>query len=181
MGGKRFDSVTRGLITGTSRRRMLGGILAGIFILQTGPAALAAKRGKRRSRGDGSPSAATPLAPGTLAGGVFENSIEICHYDIETGGYTILPVSPISIPDYLNQGDNLFIDCCVDAECGALPCFSASGCIEGACAYNPTIGAACALQDGTTGSCYEDGVCIAGYVPPVYVETPVYEAPAPIG
>ncbi len=170
MDGNRFDSVTRGLAAGTSRRRILGGVLASIVTMQTGTTTLAARRRNRKGRGNGDGVETIPIPPGTLAGGVFENSIEVCHFDFETGEYSVLTVSPISIPEYLNQGDTLFIDCCVDAECGALPCFSASGCIEGACAYNPTIGAPCALVDGTTGSCDEDGVCIAVFVaPPVTV------------
>ena len=167
MDGTRFDAVTRGLAAGTSRRRVLGGLLGGIVAVQSGGSAFAVKRGKRRNRG-GAATDTYPLAPGTLAGGVFENSIEVCHFDPETGGYEILTVSPISIPDYLSLGDTLYLDCCVDAECGSLPCFTASGCIEGACAYDATPGATCALTDGTTGACDADGVCVfvAAVVPP---------------
>jgi hypothetical protein len=100
------------------------------------------------------------LPPGTLAGGIWDETIEICHFNAETGAYEVIPVPTPTVPEYLNAGDTLYIDCCITAECGALPCLTPSACIEGACAYDPVPGASCALEDGTTGVCDDDGDCV---------------------
>lgn len=175
MDGKRFDAVTRGLAVASSRRRVLGGLLAGVVIVQTGTAALAAKRGnrKRRRNDDGADDGAvdeTLVVPGTLAGGIWEETIEVCRFDPESGGYDVIAVSPTAIPEHLNGGGTLFLDCCVDTDCEVRVCLTATGCIEGACAYDNTAGAPCDPGDGTTGVCGDEGICKSVAVaPPVGV------------
>jgi hypothetical protein len=167
MDGKQFDRVARSLTRQAPRRRLVGGLLGGALAAISGTTASAVKRRKRRGRGgDGSDGAEeatgeVTLPPGTLAGGVWDETIQICHFDPERGEYRVIPVPTVTIPDYLNAGDTLFIDCCVDADCFGLACYTSSGCIEGACAYDPTPGVSCDRGDGTFGVCDDDGVCVS--------------------
>ena len=160
----RFDSLARGLAHNdrASRRRLLGGAVGAAFTMLPLATTLAAKgsakdKARRRHGGSGD---ANPDLPGTQAGGVWEEKMQICHFGAGSGDYSIETVSAPALPDYLAQGDNLYIDCCVDADCVALPCLSPTGCIEGACAYDTLEGASCALEDGTLGTCSHDGTCI---------------------
>ena len=165
MDENRFDTVARKLTRASSRRGVLGGMLAGVFALLTESAALAdrgrirrAKRNWRRQ--DESVTIEGALPEGTLAGGVWEESLNMCHFDPESGDYTVLPVSTTSVPEHLARGDTLFIDCCVDSDCGVRPCLTVSGCIEGACAYDATVNAPCDLGSGVMGICRSDAVCV---------------------
>jgi hypothetical protein len=161
MDGARFDEVARGLAAAMSRRRVLRGLLGGLVAMQGGTAAMAIRRrGRNGRRGDGVADA-DAVAPGTLAGGIWEESIEICRFDFETGEYEIIAVSPTAVPEHLNQGHTLFLDCCVDTDCEFRVCLVATGCIEGACAYDNTEGAPCDPGDGTTGVCDDRGVCLS--------------------
>lgn len=168
MDGKQFDRIARDLTRETSRRTALRGLLGGALALALGGSSVSAiKRRKRRGRrgNDGVETTESALPPGTLAGGVWEETLQICHFDPESGKVKVIAVSTPSVPQYLNAGDTLFIDCCVDDECVALPCLTPTGCIQGACAYDTTEGAACALEDGTTGYCDSDAKCVASYAP----------------
>jgi hypothetical protein len=181
MDGTQLDRIARGIALETSRRGLLGGLLGGTLAVLFGTPALAVKRRKRRGRRDGSggtdgSETETMLPPGTLTGGVWEETLDICHFNAEKGRYEVIAVSTVSVPDYLNQGDTLFIDCCTDAECGVLPCLTPTGCIEGACAYDTVQGAPCALGDGTTGVCDADAVCVGSYTGETAT---LSEAPAP--
>jgi hypothetical protein len=186
MDGKEFDRMARGLTSQSPRRQIVGGLVGVALAAITGSTASAVKRRKRRDRGgDGSDGSAEAtgeitLPPGTLAGGVWDETIEICHFDPEKGEYRVMPVPTVNIPDYLNAGDTLFIDCCIDADCTGMACFTSSGCIEGACAYDAVPGASCDLGDGTFGVCDADGVCVSSAVT---TSAPVAtgEAPAPTG
>lgn len=164
MDGKQFDAIARGLTDAAPRRRLLGGLLGAALAAWSGAPAFAAKRRKRKGRDgkDGDETAESDLPPGALTGGLWDETIDMCHFDPEAGAYTVLAVPTTSVPDHLAQGDTLYIDCCETAECGALPCFTPSGCIEGACMYDPVPGQACALSDGTTGVCNDDGECVVG-------------------
>ncbi|MCC7021756.1 MAG: hypothetical protein IT338_02960 [Thermomicrobiales bacterium] len=168
MDGKQFDRIARDLTRETSRRTALGGLLGGTLALVMGGNSVSAiRRRKRRGRKgrDGVETTESALPPGTLSGGVWDETLQICHFDPESGKVKVIAVSTPSVPQYLNAGDTLFIDCCVDEECGALPCLTPTGCIQGACAYDTTEGAACALEDGTTGYCSSDATCVASYIP----------------
>ena len=161
----RFDSMTRRLAQVSSRRGMLGSALGGTIALLTGSAVLA-ERGRLRRRKDnrsGQDESATiegTLSPGVLAGGIWDETLTMCHFDPESGDYEVLPVSTTSVPEYLARGDTLYIDCCVDSDCGWRPCLASTGCIEGACAYDATVNAQCDLGNGATGICRSDAVCV---------------------
>jgi hypothetical protein len=161
----RFDSMTRRLARVSSRRGMLSGALGGTFALVSGSAVLA-DRGRFRRRKDnrnGQDEPATiegTLPAGVLAGGIWEETLTMCHFDPESGDYTVLPVSTVAVPEYLARGDTLFIDCCVASDCGWRPCLTLTGCIEGACAYDATVNAQCDLGNGATGICRSDAVCV---------------------
>jgi hypothetical protein len=170
MDGMRFDAVTRGLAAATSRRRALGLVLGGAFAAGSASAAMAQNRRRRRRRGNGEaePDAADLVPPGTLAGGIWEETIEVCRFDAE-GGYEVVAISPTEVPDHLNRGGTIFLDCCADTDCPPRVCLTASGCIEGACAYDNTEGAPCDPGDGTSGVCGDDGTCVSTGVAPAPV------------
>jgi hypothetical protein len=185
MESNEFDRLARSLTREAPRRALLGGLFGGVLAAITGATASAVNRRKRKRRGgdgsDGSEEATgeIELPPGTLAGGVWDETINICHFDPERGEYRVMAVPTVTIPDYLNAGDTLYIDCCVDADCVGLACFTSSGCIEGACAYDPVPGAACDLGDGTFGVCDQDGVCVASVTAPAPATDTTTPAPAP--
>jgi hypothetical protein len=165
MDGRHFDTATRALARQTPRRLVLGGLLAAATALLTETDTRAVKPRRRRNRdGQGGDTDIT-LPPGTLTGGVWDESIEICHFDFGTGKYRIIAVPTPSVPNYLNQGHTLFIDCCVDTDCALRTCLIATGCIEGACAYDTTEGAACQTGEGVSGYCDDRARCVP-YTPP---------------
>ena len=166
MDEKRFDTMARSL----ARARIaapcaLAGCSAARLTLLTGSSALA-NRGKiRRARrgGHGQEETATAsdvLPEGVLVGGVWEETLEMCHYDPETGGYRIVPVSTVEVPERLSQGDTLYIDCCVFTDCTSTDCLTATGCVSGACAYDVALNAPCNLGNGAFGICRSDAVCV---------------------
>lgn len=198
MDEKRLDQLTRGLADGASRRTLLAGLFGGAAAILVGDQASAVNPRKRRRRrrrrggkGDNGTAEAigeVTLPPGTLAGGVWDETIQICHFDHERGEYRVTSVPTVQVPDYLNAGDTLYIDCCVDSDCHGMACFTSSGCIEGACAYDATPGVSCDLGNGAYGVCDEDGVCVGAAAPPPapapVAEAPVSDAPvseAPVG
>jgi hypothetical protein len=187
----RFDALTRGLGQPAGRRQLLGAVLGGGLAVVAGQSTEAVKRRKRKGRGNDRNSSeadnadqTVQLPPGTLAGGIWDETIEICHYNAETGGYDVTAVSTVLVPNYLNAGDTLYIDCCTDAECGPLPCLEPTSCVQGACAYDVVEGATCALSNGATGYCNSDAQCVAStYAPVTTTETDssAYVPPADSG
>ena len=184
----RFDELTRGLGKPAGRRQMLGTVLAGGLAMLAAESADAARRRKRKSRGRNAKAddsdQTVELPPGTLAGGIWDETIDICHYNAETGGYDVTAVSTVLVPNYLNAGDTLYIDCCTDAECGPLPCLEPTSCVQGACAYDVVEGAACALSDGSTGYCNSDAECVVPTYAPVTTtgtDSTVYAPPPDSG
>ncbi|MFT4039206.1 MAG: hypothetical protein QM692_13550 [Thermomicrobiales bacterium] len=177
----RFDELARGLAQPTGRRRALGVLLGGgLAVAVAGLPASAARKRKRRNRknaaADGNDQT-LELPPGTLAGGIWDETLEICQYNAETGGYDVVAVSTVLAPQYLNGGATLYIDCCTDSECGALPCLEPTSCVQGACAYDVVEGAPCALSDGSTGYCDSNAQCNAAvYAPPAPAPEPDYDA-----
>lgn len=170
MDGKQLDTIARGLARDMPRRGFLAGLLVGALSLVPGePAAAVRRRNRRRRRSDPDEAEAgveeLPVPPGVLTGGIWDETMEICHFEPGTGEYSRILVPTTTIPQYLNQGDTLYIDCCVFADCSSLPCFAPTSCIEGACAYDPVPGDSCALVDGTTGICDSDGQCVSSYAP----------------
>ena len=138
----RFDTVARSLVQASasarSRRRALGGVLGATLAVLTGSYALADRprnrRGRRGGHGQEETAAASDVLPeGVLAGGVWEETLEMCHFDPETGGYRIVPVSTIAVPEQLALGNTLYIDCCAPTDCISTECLTAKGCASGAC------------------------------------------------
>jgi hypothetical protein len=161
----RFDTVARNLAQLSSRRGVLGGVLGTALTLVAGSSAVAnrgrLRRANRGGRGqDETASASDYLPEGVLIGGVWEETIEMCHYDAETGGYRIVPVSTVAVPEQLNRGDTLYIDCCVSTECVSTECWTATGCVSGACSFDVALNASCNLGNGAFGICRGDGVCV---------------------
>src|SRR5829696_1671700 len=137
MDDKHFDTVARGMVRLSSRRGALGGLLGAVLAV-AGSSAMAnrgrLRRANRGGRGQDETATASDYLPaGVLVGGVWEETIEMCHYDPETGGYRIVPVSTIAVPEQLQRGDTLYIDCCVSTECTSSDCWTAKGCVSGAC------------------------------------------------
>ena len=165
MDEKRFDTMARSLARLSSRRRALGGVLGGALTLLTGPSAIAIRgklrRGNRGGHGQDETATASDMLPeGVLAGGVWEETIEMCHYDPETGGYRIVPVSTVAVPEQLNRGDTLYIDCCVSTDCASTDCLTATGCVSGACSFDVALNAPCILENGAYGICRSDAICV---------------------
>ena len=161
----RFDRVARSLARASSRRRALGGVLGGTFAVLTGSSALANRGKLRRARrgGHGQSETATAsdvLPEGVLVGGVWEETLQMCHYDPETGGYRIVPVSTVAVPEQLSRGDTLYIDCCVSSDCTSTDCLKAKDCISGACSYDVALNAPCHLGNNVFGICRSDAVCV---------------------
>jgi hypothetical protein len=162
MDGKRFDSVARGLARPRSRRGVIGGLCGGAMAMLARSSAIAAK-GKHRQDKDAADETAPPN-PGTQVGGIWAETMAICHWDAESGEFKVMEVSTPTLPQYLNAGDTLFIDCCVDVDCPKRVCLMATGCIEGACAYDVTGGEACGMGDGTTGVCDKNADCVPSLI-----------------
>jgi hypothetical protein len=169
----RFDTIARGLArrsssasaSARSRRHVLGGALGGALALVSGSSAIADRRKIRRAKrgGRGQEETATEsdvLPEGVLVGGVWEETLEMCHYDPATGGYRIVPVSTVEVPNRLSRGDTLYIDCCVSTECTSTDCLTATGCVSGACSYDVATNAPCHLGNGVYGICRSDAVCV---------------------
>lgn len=177
MNGTRFDAAARGLARAASRRGLLAGAL-GVISAQMATSTLEAKRRTQKNRKGERAEDELLGIPGSQIGGIWEETIEICHYDAESGEIRITAVPLPSLPDYLNAGDTLYIDCCVDAECPPRECATPSGCIEGACMYDVTGGAPCVLADGLAGVCAKNGTCVAGAPVEAVPYTEVAPAPA---
>jgi hypothetical protein len=164
MDGLMFDAATRSLAT---RRRMLGGVVGGVLAVFAGSTAFAAKN--KRKRGDKDDEGAKDDLSSGLVGGIWDNTLDICQFDAE-GGYRIIAVPMPSVPDYLNKGATVYIDCCVDGDCHWRECLAPSGCVEGACMYDATPGAECNPGNGLSGICNQKGTCEA-IAPPEPVVT----------
>jgi hypothetical protein len=161
----RFDTMARSLARLSSRRGVLGGGLGTALTLLAGSSAIAARgkvrRARRGGRGQDETAAASDILPeGVLVGGVFEESLQMCHYDPATGGYQIIPVSTIAVPEQLARGDTLYIDCCAPTDCSSTDCLTATGCASGACSYKVALNASCYLGNDVYGICRSDAVCV---------------------
>jgi hypothetical protein len=149
---------------------MLGGGVGGFLAVLTGAPVFAARnKRKRNDRGDGGGEVSGSSA---LVGGIWENTLEICQFDAE-GGYKIVAVPMPSVPEYLDKGGYVYIDCCIDADCGWRPCAAPSGCIEGACMYDATPGVECNPGNGLSGVCNQKGECEAIAPPPPVTTEPI--------
>jgi hypothetical protein len=84
----------------------------------------------------------------------------MCHYDPETGGYRVVPVSTIAVSEQLSRGNTLYIDCCVSTDCTSTECLTAKGCVSGACSFAVALNASCYLGPDQLGICRSDAVCV---------------------
>jgi hypothetical protein len=144
---------------------VLSGVLGGTFAVLAGSSSLANRGKLRRARRGGQGQAETATASdvlpeGVLVGGIWEETLQMCHYDPQTGGYRIVPVSTIAVPERLSLGDTLYIDCCVFSDCASTDCFIAKSCISGACSYDVALNATCHLGNNEFGICRSDAVCV---------------------
>ncbi|HEX2281558.1 MAG TPA: hypothetical protein VHG52_07330 [Thermomicrobiales bacterium] len=165
MNEMRFDTMARGLARLSSRRRVLSGMLGTALTVSVGSSAVAdrrrARRARRGNRGENETVTASDYLPeGALVGGVWDETLEICHFDPETGGYRIVSVSTVAVPEQLERGDTLYIDCCVDTDCTSTECLTATGCVSGACSFDVALNASCSLGNGVYGICRSDAVCV---------------------
>src|SRR4051794_29379323 len=103
MEGKRFDSVARGLARQRSRRGIFGALGGGALAMVLGRTPLAAK--KKHNHDSSDSSASTAPNPGTQVGGIWDETIAICHWDPESGDVQVMDVSMPTVPEYLNAGD----------------------------------------------------------------------------
>ena len=161
----RFDTVTRNLARLSSRRGVFGGVLGTALTLVAGSSAMAnrdrLRRANRGGRGQDETATASDYLPdGVLVGGALEETIEMCHVDPETGGYRIVPVSMVAVPEQLQRGHTLYIDCCVSTDCTSTECWTATGCVSGACSFDVALNAPCHLGNGVYGICRSDAVCV---------------------
>ena len=165
MNEKSFDAVARSLARLSSRRHVLGGVVGTALTLLAGSSAMA-NRGKNRRAGragrgqDETVTASDVLPEGVLVGGVWEETLEMCHYDPQTGGYRIVPVSTIAVPEQLARGNTLYINCCVSTDCTSTECLTSTGCVSGACSFEVALNASCHLGTNEYGICRSDGVCV---------------------
>lgn len=158
MEGKRFDSVTRGLAWQRSRRGLFGVLGGSALAIVASSSGFAAKNKRDKNKSDDSEGGGPN--PGTQVGGIWDETIAICHWDPESGEVQVMEVSTPTVPQYLNAGDTLFLDCCVDIDCPKRLCLTSTGCIEGACSYDTAAGEACGVGDGTTGVCDKNARCV---------------------
>ena len=93
------------------------------------------------------------------AGGVWEETIEMCHYD--GNGMAASPASARLPFRSTEPGRHAtYIDCCVSTDCTSTDCLTATGCVSGACAFDIPTNAPCNLGNGVYGICRSDGVCV---------------------
>jgi hypothetical protein len=143
MESKHFDAITRGLTRETSRRRAVGGVLAGAMALLTSGAALEAKPGGGKGPG--------------------KTKTQICHYQGTKNGtpkYKVLKLGGPGAENHLNnhEHDAPYVDCCPGDTCPDKVCHTTAGCdATGRCAYVVTEGALC---QNNTGTCDASGECI---------------------
>src|SRR5689334_9764070 len=107
-----FDRLAQILTAEGSRRRLLGGLVAGAATAITGSVALGAK-GKGKAKGNGKGKGSGKGYGPTGAPG--KNKVGVCHLDDETGLYTYLEVPPPAMKGHQKHGD-------VPAPNGAADC-----------------------------------------------------------
>ena len=110
MDDHQLDDIARSLASATSRRTfvraMVGAATAGLLGL-TGRAAGAAKPEK----------------------------VAICHRDNDNGSYKIIEVSEKALPAHLKHGDEQYVNCCTDVDCGSGAFCDGGRCSEDICHF----------------------------------------------
>jgi hypothetical protein len=98
MDGHRFDTLTRTLATGTSRRALLGGMLGGATLFGLGGRGALAKAGKTT----------------------------ICHQT--DSGFNVIAVANPALDAHYGHGDFAYTDCCTDDECATYSICASGSC-----------------------------------------------------
>ncbi len=84
MDGERFDTIAKGLATGSSRRRVIGGVLGSAAALLAGGTTLAAKR-KRGAKAKGRQAKVSAQGKG-------QPKVTLCHWDEDTNVFEKITV-----------------------------------------------------------------------------------------
>jgi hypothetical protein len=138
MDGERFDTIAKGLATGSSRRRVIGGVLGSAVALLAGGTTLAAK-GKKGKKAKSRKAKVRAQSENQGKGQV---KVTLCHWDEDANVFEKITVGgPADDGDHGHDGheaDKPFGNCCNDfgsggdAACGEnLPFCNAQGnCVE---------------------------------------------------
>ena len=148
-----FDQFVSRFHTGASRRGILGGMAGAVIAGLTGAAeeADAKKTAHKRRR-----------RPGSDSNGSAKDFVTICHITSGSQGAKQLQVARRALRSHLAHGDFQHVDCCVNADCDAGPCFSAQ-CVSGKCSVTQLPqGTPCDLEGlvGGNGGCTATGMCV---------------------
>src|SRR6476620_2013318 len=138
MDGEQFDFVARRVARQRPQRGEYKALGGGVLSRTMGSSTSAAKKKHNKESSDNSDSAAPN--PGTQVGGIWDETIAICHGDAASGEVRVMEVSTPTVPQYLTAGDTRLMDCCVDTDCPKRLCLTSTGCIEGACSYDTATG-----------------------------------------
>jgi len=147
MNANRFDTITQGLTSGTSRRQLVGGLLGGAVALLTGASVLEAKKGgngKGRGKGKGKNKGNN---------GKGQPKLQFCHRGGEEGEHTLISVGAPAAKAHEKHGDTP----CAPGDCQT---GAATGCAEdGSCTFALAAeGTPCEFEGGS-GICSAAGVC----------------------
>jgi hypothetical protein len=148
MEGKHFDQLIKHLGAGSSRRRMLAGVMGGAAAVLAGATVIRAKPGKGKGKG--------------------QQKVTICHYqgtkDDGTPKYKALKLGAPGAANHLehHDEDTPFVDCCPGDVCEPAECYTEASCVEGECTSTTpaTGGTPCTTETGLPGFCDGAGNCV---------------------
>jgi hypothetical protein len=146
-----FDQIVGRFATGSSRRRMLGGVIGAATAALTGGTVLDAKTKTASSSRHSHPG----------QGGATD-IVTICHFTAGRTDADRLRVGSRALRKHLAHGDVRYRDCCVNGDCKVGACYSAQ-CIHGACVKTQLPqGTPCQLDWplGGLGGCTRGGHCV---------------------
>lgn len=170
MDGRHFDTLTRGLLAGASRRAAFGGLLGGALALLTGASVLEARKGgkgkgkgkgKGRGKGKGKNRNNNKRNGKGKGKGKGRTKVTFCHRD-GNDGFNLITVGGPAAKAHRKHDDVLC------GEPGVCQTGTATGCDEeGACTFDlAEDGTACEI-DGVAGTCDAEGACVPTEEPPV--------------
>ena len=154
MEGNTFDTIARILAAGSTRRRMLGGLIGTTAAVLAGATALEAKpkgqaKGKNKNNGNGN---------GNGRGSGTEK-VQICHRNHGKKGFKLITVGAPAAPAHERHGDTV----CESQACNTVTgCEIAEDTGDLTCVLTPVEdnSASCELEGGGTGTCV-GGECVA--------------------
>lgn len=159
MDGERFDTIAKGLATGSSRRRLIGGLIGGAAAALAGTTTLAAKRKKGKGR-------KAKVRAQSGGEGKGQDKRSVCHWDEDAQAYTLVTVGSPGADAHIHQHDEDFeffpgeSECCNASDCEPRECndvvCGTEGDNAGKCVYTlADWGESCAA-DGVA----DTGVCV---------------------